>query len=273
MAAVQRRLQIFLALFLLVVTIGTAGFMHLEDLSFTEAFYYNIVTMSTVGYGDIHPTNPASRMFAILLIIMGGATFLGVIANGSELILVKREARSRMRKVNMVLGVFFSEVGDRLLAMISGCDDSIDEIRDHLLVRAQWKHEDFAGTLKKLKNHSFMVDVDHADLHSMHAFLNSKRNLMVSLLETPVLVEQESFSEALLAVFHLTDELDSRESFDNLPETDLNHLSGDMNRAYQRLIEQWLIYLEHLKGQYPYLFSLAIRKNPFDPDASTVVVQ
>jgi hypothetical protein len=273
MEAVHRRLQIFLALFLLVVTVGTTGFMYLEDLSFAEAFYYNIVTMSTVGYGDIHPTNPASRMFAILLIVMGGTTFLGVIANGTEMILVKREARSRMRKVNMVLGVFFSEVGDSLLAMISGCDESIDGIRGHLLVRAQWKHEDFAGTLKKLKNHRFRINIAHADLHSMHDFLNSKRNLMVSLLENPVLIEQESFSEALLAVFHLTDELDSRQSFENLPETDLKHLSGDMNRAYKRLIEQWLIYLDHLKGQYPYLFSLAIRKNPFDPDASTVVVQ
>ena len=140
MEAVHRRLQIFLALFLLVVTVGTAGFMHLEDLSFTEAFYYNIVTMSTVGYGDIHPTNPASRMFAILLIVMGGGTFLGVIANATEIILVKRETRSRMRKVNMVLGIFFSEVGDRLLSLLLACDDSIDAIRPHLLVKAQWKN-------------------------------------------------------------------------------------------------------------------------------------
>jgi len=56
MEAVYRRLQIFLALFLPVATIGTAGFMHPENLSFAEAFYYNIVTMSTVGYGDMNRT-------------------------------------------------------------------------------------------------------------------------------------------------------------------------------------------------------------------------
>ncbi|MBW2598464.1 MAG: two pore domain potassium channel family protein, partial [Deltaproteobacteria bacterium] len=75
MKTVRRRLQIFLALFLLIAISGTFGFMVLEDLTFTEALYYNIVTMSTVGYGDIHPTKQASRMFAIFLIIMGGATF------------------------------------------------------------------------------------------------------------------------------------------------------------------------------------------------------
>jgi voltage-gated potassium channel len=273
MEAVQRRLQIFLALFLLVATIGTLGFMHLENLSFAEAFYYNIVTMSTVGYGDIHPTSQASRMFAILLIVMGGATFLGVIANATELLLVKRDTQSRMRKVNMVLGFFFSEVGDWLLALLLDCDDSIDTIRVHLLVKVQWKHDDFTKKLKILKNHDFKINIDKADLPPIHSFLNSKRTLLVSLLENPVLIENESFSEALLAVFHLADELGCRQSFDNLPETDLNHLTGDMNRAYQRLVEQWLFYLQHLKGQYPYLFSLAIRKNPFDPDADPVVVQ
>jgi len=271
MEAVHRRLQIFLALFLLVATIGTVGFMHLENLSFAEAFYFNIVTMSTVGYGDIHPTSEASRLFAILLIVMGGATFLGVIANATEMLLVKRETQNRLRKVNMVLGVFFSEVGDRLLALLSGGDDSIAAVRDHLLVKAQWKHEDFTGTLKKLKKYSFKTNIEHADLQSMRDFLTSKRSFLVSLLENPVLIEHEGFSEALLAVFHLTDELNCRQSIDNLPETDLKHLAGDMNRAYGKLVEQWLVYLQHLKDQYPYLFSLAIRKNPFDPDASPVV--
>ena len=78
MIEVQRRLQIFSALFLLVATIGTIGFMNLENLSLSKAFYYNIVTMSTVGYGDIHPTNPASRIFAIFLVFMGGLPFSAI---------------------------------------------------------------------------------------------------------------------------------------------------------------------------------------------------
>ncbi len=107
MPEVRRRLQLFITLFFIVAAIGTVGFMMLEDLSFADAFYYNIVTMSTVGYGDIHPTTQAGRIFAVLLIVMGGATFLGVIANATEILILRRELQSRRKKVNMVLGVFF----------------------------------------------------------------------------------------------------------------------------------------------------------------------
>ena len=42
----------------------------------------------------------------------------------------------------------------------------------------------------------------------------------------------------------------------------------DLKRAYTRLIKEWLAYLGHLNQNYSYLFSLALRTNPFDPAAS-----
>jgi hypothetical protein len=42
-------------------------------------------------------------------------------------------------------------------------------------------------------------------------------------------------------------------------------------RVYSQLIPEWMKYMEYLKVHYPYLFSLALRKNPFDPAASVVV--
>jgi len=266
---VRRRLKIFLALFLVVMTAGTFGFMVLEDLSFFEAFYYNIVTMSTVGYGDIHPTKQASRIFAILLIVVGVGIFLGVIANITEMILLRRETQSRMRKVNMLLGVFFSEVGCKLLSLFSG----YDQIREDLLVRPDWTKDRFSVAQKIVKKHALRIDMRLVDMEALLAFLKIKRGFLVSLLENSVLIEQEEFSEALLALFHLTDELSCRDGMNNLPESDRNHLAGDMNRAYKKLVEQWLVYMSHLKNQYPYLFSLAVRKNPFDPEASPIVLQ
>lgn len=273
MQGVRRRLQIFSALFLIVTATGTFGFMVLEDVSFAEAFYYNIVTMSTVGYGDIHPTKQASRFLAIFLIVMGGATFLGVIANATEMVLLKREAQNRMRKVNMVLGVFFSEVGCRLLELFSGYDQSIEEIREYLLVRSNWSEENFSSAQKIVEKNNLKVDIMRVDLKILFDFLNGKRRFLVSLLENPVLIEQEEFSEALLALFHLSDELHCRAGMTNLPESDRNHLAGDINRAYRKLVVQWLVYLKHLKSQYPYLFSLAVRKNPFNPEASPIVLE
>jgi hypothetical protein len=71
-------------------------------------------------------------------------------------------------------------------------------------------------------------------------------------------------------VFHLTDELVYREDFAGLPAADMQHLGQDLRRAFQLLGLEWLAYMQHLKRAYPYLFSLAIRTNPFDPDASPV---
>jgi len=91
------------------------------------------------------------------------------------------------------------------------------------------------------------------------------------LLENPNLLEHESFTELLWAVFHLTEELCSRVDLKQFPDADFQHLSGDIKRAYVLLIAEWLAYMKHLRDSYPYLFSLAARMNPFDPKASPIV--
>jgi hypothetical protein len=98
-----------------------------------------------------------------------------------------------------------------------------------------------------------------------------KRDFLLRLLENPNLLEHETFTEHLRAVFHLTEELTSREDLMGLPDTDYAHLSGDIQRAYGLLVHQWLDYMRHLKDNYPYLFSLAMRINPFDQSASPIV--
>ena len=92
------------------------------------------------------------------------------------------------------------------------------------------------------------------------------------LLNNPNLLEHDSFTDLLWAVFHLTAELAHRKDLGSLPETDCEHIAGDIKRAYSSLAHEWLNYMKHLKNNYPYLFSLAIRTNPFDVNASPVVV-
>jgi len=41
--------------------------------------------------------------------------------------------------------------------------------------------------------------------------------------------------------------------------------------VYRNLALQWLKYMEHLKVNYPYLFSLSLRTNPFDRNATPIV--
>jgi hypothetical protein len=49
------------------------------------------------------------------------------------------------------------------------------------------------------------------------------------------------------------------------------HLAGDIKRAYHPLVSEWLDYMKYLKSNYPFLFHLAMRTNPFDRAASITV--
>jgi hypothetical protein len=101
--------------------------------------------------------------------------------------------------------------------------------------------------------------------------LAAHREFMVRLLENPNLIEHETFTDLLRAVFHLADELQFRPDFSTLPANDKAHLVGDVRRAYSLLVSEWLEQMEYLETNYPYLFSLAVRTNPFSEAASAVV--
>jgi len=92
------------------------------------------------------------------------------------------------------------------------------------------------------------------------------------LMENQNLLEHESFTDLLRAVLHLKEELLCREDLDNLPDTDYTHMAGDIKRAYSMLVPQWLDYMRYLNKNYPYLFSLAVRMNPFNTQRSPVVM-
>jgi len=129
------QLRIFLIVFFTLMVICSVGFMIIEGVSLTDAFYFSIVTISTVGYGDIYPATQLGKLLAILLIIFGVGTFLGVVANVAERLITKREKQIRLEKLNMVIGVFFSEVETKLLTLFSNYDPDLDTIRGELVIK------------------------------------------------------------------------------------------------------------------------------------------
>ncbi len=71
-----RPLTVAIAIILLILATGTVVFMKLENLSPLDALYFSTVTLGTVGYGDLSPTKPESRAFAIVFIIFGVSVFM-----------------------------------------------------------------------------------------------------------------------------------------------------------------------------------------------------
>ncbi len=182
-------------------------------------------------------------------------------------LLVAREKLTKMKKIYMIIGIFFSETGTELLKELTGFDQECLRIRDHLLVKEHWTKAEFSEAGKKVKHHDCKIECPKKDFLMIKNLLTGKRQTILGLLQTPYLMEHETFTDRLLAVSHLTEELSFRTDLDRLSEKDCQHLFGDIRRAYILLITEWLAYLKHLKENYSYLYSLALRTNPFDPSA------
>jgi len=265
------RLKFYIVLLALVLTTGIVGFIVLEGLSPLDSVYLTIVTISTVGYGDITAKTDAGKILGIFVILAGVGSFIFVAANSIELTLGRKEEIERNRKVNMIVGVFFSETGVPLIRKLKGAVTFSDALNSSLLVQTEWSERDFLDAKTRLGNWNYEVDIHKIDLMDVHRLLRGKRTLLVQLLQHPVLFEHEAFTDLLNAVFHLEEELSAREDFSALPESDLNHLAGDTRRVVSFIVIQWLDYMLHLKTNYPYLYSLAVRTNPFSNNSSPVV--
>jgi len=186
-------------------------------------------------------------------------------------LLEDREKKSKLKKLNMVIETFFSEMGTNTMKWFSGTDSNLENIRNDLMIKNSWSSNDFRKAEKQLKRYDFNADIRKIELNDLHLYLVGKRDFVMRLLQNPVMLEHETFTDLLRAILHLTEELSSRDGFENITDTDYKHLSGDIQRAYGRLVNQWMNYMEYLKQEYPYLFSLAIRTNPFDENAKAAV--
>lgn len=182
-------------------------------------------------------------------------------------LLSRREKRAMLQKMNMVIGAFFTEVGTELLKSLSEFDSHVDTIRTRLVPTGNWSDQRFRDASGAIKSHKGAIECTREDLARLRSFLGEKGDFVLRLLENPNLLEHDAFTDLLWAVSHLAEELAYRKNLRELPDTDRAHLISDVERAYKLLIAEWLDYMKHLKDNYPYLYSLAVRTNPFDPEA------
>ncbi len=202
---------------------------------------------------------------------LGNLAFLPVYVLFVTLIIervIRERERSAMRqKLNMVIGVFFSEAGTLLIRDCLGFVRDARELAELLRIDLHWTPADFKRVTDYLQGHDIWVDSSNGDLSALKGFLLEKRGFMLDLLGNASLLEHDEFSDLLWAISHLTEELGARRSLSGLSVADLEHLSGDIKRAYCLLLREWVAYLQHLKQDYPYLFSLAVRMNPLNPES------
>ena len=61
-----------------VLLVGTLAYHWLEGWSYLDALYFCVITLATVGYGDLTPTTPIAKAFTIFYVINGVVILLSV---------------------------------------------------------------------------------------------------------------------------------------------------------------------------------------------------
>ena len=80
-SSLLRHLVLSLLSVLVVIAIGTAGYVAIEDWSAFDALYMTVTTVTTVGFREVHELSPAGRGFTVVLIISGVGTLFYVLSN------------------------------------------------------------------------------------------------------------------------------------------------------------------------------------------------
>ena len=265
------RVRYILLILIFVIAVGTVTFSLLEGLSLFKAFYFTVVTVATVGYGDIVPTHTASRILALIIIVVGVAAFTGLIVNATQFLVERNTEKQRKARLNMLIELFFSEIGTEMLRLFSAADPGFDNIRPEFKVDTAKPEESLERFRRLVQNHVVSLSPERLQLTKLNELLRIKENLLVRLLESPNLNENESSTDILRATFHLGQELKARADLAVLPATDREHLVNDARRAYGISSKAWIEHLAYLKEYYPYLFSFTLRTNPYSEQISPSV--
>ncbi|TAL37391.1 MAG: hypothetical protein EPN93_05835 [Spirochaetes bacterium] len=243
----EKRWYIFLSLSLVIASSLTYLAQHVIFGRPEDTFFYMMQDLAFV---------PIQALLVMLII---------------DRLLQRKEKEALLHKMNMVVGVFFNEMGRELIALIVDASADAGALRADLCVSGEWDAAMFVRAAGGIDRRRYELIVDGGSLQGMRDFLKTKREMVLRLLENPNLLEHDTFTDLLWAVCHLSDELMHRDSLAVLPQNDIDHLKGDITRAFRLLLKEWLVYMKHLQKSYPYLFSLAVRMNPFNVNVNPVI--
>ena len=171
-----------------------------------------------------------------------------------EKLVERRKKLERLSKLNMLVGLFFSDVGFILLKLIVAGDENIHSL--------ELDFTDLKTSDNKLQSYDHKVDFEKINYPELKKLVIESRDILSNLISNESILEHETFADLLMSLMHLRDEIIFLQHKE-LTKDDCLHLKGDLNRVYKNLTFQWINYLAHLKIFYPYQYNGAIKFNPF----------
>lgn len=116
----SKKILFLFSILMMLVVIDVSGYMIIEAVSFIDALYMTIISISTVGYSEVFPLSSTGRLFTIWVIVSGLSIFfyiLGTIAESAfegnlRRILGRRKMKMLLKLNNHVLVAGFGRMGE-----------------------------------------------------------------------------------------------------------------------------------------------------------------
>ena len=119
-------------LILIIIPIGLIGYMLIEKKSLFDAIYLTIITLTTIGFGDIVPTTQLGRLFTLVLVFAGlGALAFFLSSSFALLFSAEAMARRRLARVKRKIGALDNHY------IICGSGELVDKTIGHVLNGAE----------------------------------------------------------------------------------------------------------------------------------------
>jgi voltage-gated potassium channel len=132
----KKRLILSVVLIVLIVSFGTAGYMGIEGWNYLDSIYMTIITITTVGFKEIHDLSFSGKLFTIILIISGVGTVLYALSTGAKLVL-----EGELQKI----------YGRKRL------EKKLKELKDHFIICGHGRMGKIIAKELKGKNSNFVV--------------------------------------------------------------------------------------------------------------------
>lgn len=154
-------------------------------------------------------------------------------------------------------------MGSQILSLLVEGDERIEEVEEYCHLNIDWEDENFEKLSDVFIDYKCSLSIDKVNLEKLDSILEGEGEFLISLIMNPMIDEYEEFTNLLMALIHLRDELNTRYKDNDMAEYEKAHVTEDMFKVYRFLILQWIDYMKHLREFYPALYIKEIMDSPF----------
>jgi hypothetical protein len=216
-------------------------------------YYFNFLL-----YGDAHHL---MELFTEELAFMPVYVFITAVF--AERMLSRSEKAEMSRRTNALVGTFYNEIGYDIVKKLIKFDSNSDILKAKISFDKGLDTPKVKAIHRLAETYTYGAPNGKEDIIEIGELLSAKKDFMLIMMSNASLLEKDEFSELLLSVNHIHEALKTIDEISSISKDLTDHFHSDLEKAYRCLIGVWVSYLSFIYKEDPYLYMLAIAKNPF----------